>query len=44
LQAGGSNYPLDILRGAGTEMEKPAPVPRAMTWLEELVDELDDLL
>jgi oligoendopeptidase F len=44
LKAGGSKYPLDILREAGVDMEKPGPVATAMNRLKELVDELDDLL
>jgi oligoendopeptidase F len=44
LQGGSSKYPLDLLRGAGVDMEKPAPVDAAMKRFEELVEELDSLL
>lgn len=44
LQGGCSEYPLDLLRGAGVDMAKPQPVDAAMKHFEALVDELSDLV
>jgi oligoendopeptidase F len=44
LKAGCSKDPLDLLRDAGVDMEKPKPVETALNYFEELVKELDDIL
>jgi oligoendopeptidase F len=44
LKGGCSKYPLDLLRGAGVDMEKPAAVDTALGYFERLVGELDALL
>ena len=44
LQGGCSKYPLDLLRDAGVDMTKPAPVETALDRFETLVDQLDELL
>lgn len=44
LQGGCSKDPLDLLRGAGVDMEKPEPVNIALEHFAALVDELDELL
>ena len=44
LRGGCSKFPLDLLRGAGVEMEQPGPVNTALAHFGELVDELDRLL
>ena len=44
LQGGCSKYPLDLLRGAGVDMETPQPVNAAMKRLGELVSELEELV
>jgi oligoendopeptidase F len=44
LKGGCSKYPLDLLRDAGVDMEKPAPVETALRHFGKLVDELDELL
>ncbi|MBL9122089.1 MAG: oligoendopeptidase F, partial [Planctomycetaceae bacterium] len=44
LRGGCSKFPLDLLRGAGVDMEKPEPVDTALAHFTELVDELDRLL
>jgi len=44
LKSGGSKYPLELLRDAGVDLEKPEPVNAAMDRFEELVDELEDLV
>lgn len=44
LQGGCSQDPLDLLRGAGVDMEKPAAVDTALDYFSRLVDELDELL
>ena len=44
LWAGGSLYPLDVLRLAGVDMASPKPVERAFGVLEGLIDQLDALV
>jgi oligoendopeptidase F len=44
LQGGCSADPLDLLRGAGVDMERPEPVETALMYFGRLVDELDELL
>ncbi|NLI91787.1 MAG: oligoendopeptidase F [Peptococcaceae bacterium] len=44
LGSGGSDYPIELLRKAGVDMEKPEPVQQALTVFTELLDELEDLL
>ncbi|MFM7564015.1 MAG: oligoendopeptidase F [Planctomycetota bacterium] len=44
LKGGCSQYPLDLLRGAGVDLEKPEPVDTALQHFGSLVDQLDALL
>jgi len=44
LKGGCAKDPLDLLRGAGVDMEKPDAVNAAMAYFDRLVGELDDLL
>jgi len=44
LESGGSDYPINILRKAGVDMEKPEPVQQALTVFTELLDQLESLL
>ncbi len=44
LKGGCSKWPLDLLRGAGVDMEKPDAVNTALDYFESLVSELDELL
>src|SRR6185369_11172439 len=44
LKGGCSKWPLDLLRDAGVDMESPEPVNTALTYFDELVGELDELL
>jgi len=44
LKSGGSKYPLDLLRGAGVDLEKPEPVNETMKRFKALVDELEELI
>src|SRR5206468_12924072 len=44
LKGGCSKWPLDLLRDAGVDMEKPEPVNAAMAYFERLVGELEELL
>ncbi|MEX2112790.1 MAG: oligoendopeptidase F [Pirellulales bacterium] len=44
LKGGCSKYPLDLLRDAGVDMEKPHAVDTALDYFERLVSELDELL
>jgi oligoendopeptidase F len=44
LEGGSSKWPLDLLRDAGVDLERPEPVATALARFGELVDELDTLL
>jgi len=44
LKGGCSKFPLDLLRDAGVDMQKPEPVDTALQRFEELVGELEKLL
>jgi oligoendopeptidase F len=44
LKGGCSKFPLDLLRDAGVDMEKPQPVKTALQHFESLVNELDELI
>ncbi len=44
LRGGCSKFPLDLLRDAGVDMEKPQPIDTALTHFGRLVEELDELL
>lgn len=44
LKGGCSKEPLDLLRGAGVDMEQPTAVDTALAEFERLVEELDGLL
>ncbi len=44
LRGGCSQFPLDLLRGAGVDLEHPEPVERALQHFAKLVDQLDALL
>lgn len=44
LRGGCSKDPLDLLRGAGVDMESPEPVNTALAHFGSLVKELDELL
>jgi oligoendopeptidase F len=44
LKGGCSKDPLDLLRDAGVDMERPQPVATALAYFGKLVDELDELL
>ena len=44
LKGGSAKWPLDLLRDAGVDLEKPEPVATALARFGELVDELDTLL
>lgn len=44
LQGGCSKFPLDLLRDAGVDMERPQPVRTALKHFESLVAELDELI
>ena len=44
LKGGCSKFPLDLLRDAGVDMEKPDAVETALCHFDRLVDELDELL
>ena len=44
LKGGCSKYPLDLLRGAGVDMEKPDAVNTALEQFGRLVGELEELL
>jgi oligoendopeptidase F len=44
LSGGCSKYPLELLRDAGVDMEKPQAVNTALDYFDELVTELEGLL
>ena len=44
LRGGCSKDPLDLLRGAGVDMEQPQPVDTALDYFARLVDELEEVL
>jgi oligoendopeptidase F len=44
LKGGSSKWPLDLLRGAGVDMERPEAVDAAMGYFDRLVGELEALL
>jgi oligoendopeptidase F len=44
LRGGSAKWPLDLLRDAGVDLEKPEPVATALTRFGALVAELDTLL
>jgi oligoendopeptidase F len=44
LASGSSKYPLELLKDAGVDMSKPAPVQATMTKFGQLVDEMEKLL
>jgi oligoendopeptidase F len=41
LQGGSSQHPLDLLRGAGVDMEQPTAVDTALARFSDLVNEFD---
>ena len=44
LKGGCSKDPLDLLRDAGVDMERPEPVETALGYFGKLVNELDEIL
>lgn len=44
LKAGGSDYPLDVLKRAGVDLTSPEPVEQTFGVLAELVDRLETLV
>lgn len=44
LEGGCSEYPLDLLRNAGVDLESPEPVDTALQHFGSLVDQLEQLL
>ena len=44
LQAGGSKYPLELLRDAGVDLTTPAPIESSLDRFRSLLDELEGLL
>jgi len=44
LKAGGSDYPLEILKKAGIDMSKPEPINSGLKYFSTLVDEMEALV
>lgn len=44
LQSGSRAYPLDLLREAGVDMARPAPVKSAFSTYEEYIEEFEQLI
>lgn len=40
LKSGGTDYPIELLKKAGVDMSKPAPIEDALAYFAELVEEL----
>ncbi len=41
LKAGGSDYPMNILKSAGVDLSKPEPVMAVINQLDMLVDQME---
>jgi oligoendopeptidase F len=44
LKSGGSNYPLELLKGAGVNMETPEPIQSALNVFSNLLNQLEELV
>ena len=44
LSSGGSDYPIDLLKGAGVDMTTSAPFEAAMAEMNETMDEMEAIL
>ena len=44
LSGGCSKSPIELLRGAGVDMESPAPVNQALELFGKLLDEMEELM
>ena len=44
LKSGGAKFPIDALRGAGVDMESPAPIEKAMDLFIDRIGQLRALL
>ncbi|MBK5262330.1 MAG: hypothetical protein JJE17_07145, partial [Peptostreptococcaceae bacterium] len=44
LKSGESDYPIELLKIAGTDMSSPKPIERAMKAFESLIDQLERLI
>ncbi len=44
LAGGGSDYPIELLRKAGVDMERPEPVRQTLRVFSELLDELEAIV
>ena len=44
LSSGGNDYPLNILKKVGVDMETPKPIEEALTLFKEKLDELKELI
>jgi oligoendopeptidase F len=44
LSGGSSNYPIELLKGAGVDMSTKEPVNQALKLFEELLNQMDELL
>ena len=44
LAAGGSKYPIDLLKDAGVDMTTDAPLELTISRMERVMDEIESLL
>ena len=44
LSGGCSKSPIDLLRGAGVDMESPEPVNQALALFGQLLDQMEELM
>ncbi len=43
LRQGGHQYPIDLLKTAGVDMESPAPIEKALSIFSQLLEKLEDI-
>lgn len=44
LSGGSSNYPIELLKGAGVDMSTKEPINQALKLFEELLDQMEELM
>ena len=44
LSAGGSDYPIDVLKTAGVDMTTPEPFDKTMEAINKIMDEIERIL
>ena len=44
LKSGSSDYPLNLLKGAGVDMTSPEPIHEALAVFKDLLDQMEELV